>query len=642
MRRFLLFVVLLASCALYAQDFALGGVTAKELKESIHPADSSAPAAILYRKGKTYFELRGLTWTLVTEVESRIKIYKKSGYEYANEEIYYYTGSSVKDCGFSEAFTYNLENGSIVKTELNASDQYTDTINKYVLGKKIKMPNVKEGSVIEYKYKIAMPNFWNFSDWYFQDKVPVNYMQYEISIPTYFTFNSYLSGDVIKSLPMVVKRNYFSENRIVYTAKNMPALKDEAYINNIRNYMASVKHELSAVDYHAGEEVQKLSTTWTAVAKSIYEDEDFGKQLTQTSYFRRDVDALLLPGMTFRQKADAIFKHVQQRMNWNEYVGYYSRQGVKEAYKKKVGNVAEINLMLTAMLQYAGLKANPVLVSTRSHGVSLYPSHSAFNYVIASVKTEQGLLLLDATSKNTMPGILPVRALNWDGRMIMDYGQAIEVDLMPKVLSQKNTNVSAQLDGGGKITGKVRRQFFDYYAYAFRDDITGLDNEATIQKLEKEYNGLEVTEHAIVNKEVAEKPVVQEFTFTNSAVCDVIKDKLYFSPMLFFAVAENPFKQDQRLYPIDFKYPFKNKYMVTVGLPDGYVVESVPTSGSFVLPDGLGSFKYTIGVQDKQLQLTAIYEITEAIISEEYYTALKSFFTQMIEKQNEKIVLKKQ
>ena len=60
---------------------------------------------------------------------------------------------------------------------------------------------------------------------------------------------------------------------------------------------------------------------------------------------------------------------------------------MRKAYKDKTGNVAEINLMLTAMLRYAGINANPVLVSTRSNGIALFPNRTAFNYVIAAVET---------------------------------------------------------------------------------------------------------------------------------------------------------------------------------------------------------------------------------------------------------------
>ena len=81
---------------------------------------------------------------------------------------------------------------------------------------------------------------------------------------------------------------------------------------------------------------------------------------------------------------------MKSTVKWNEYNGYSCDEGVKEAYKDKAGNVAEINLMLTAMLCTVGLKANPVLVSTRANGISIFPNRTAYNYVIAAVEIPEG------------------------------------------------------------------------------------------------------------------------------------------------------------------------------------------------------------------------------------------------------------
>jgi hypothetical protein len=46
-------------------------------------------------------------------------------------------------------------------------------------------------------------------------------------------------------------------------------------------------------------------------------------------------------------------------MNWNNQNGYYTDKGVIKAYIDRTGNVAEINFILTAMLKFAGINANP-------------------------------------------------------------------------------------------------------------------------------------------------------------------------------------------------------------------------------------------------------------------------------------------
>ncbi|WP_396176716.1 DUF3858 domain-containing protein, partial [Flavobacterium sp.] len=76
-------------------------------------------------------------------------------------------------------------------------------------------------------------------------------------------------------------------------------------------------------------------------------------------------------------------------------------------------------------------------------------------------------------------------------------------------------------------------------------------------------------------------------------------------------------------------------------LPDGYTVETLPKSISVAMPDNLGSFKYNISNNGSQVQLVSTVDINQAIINSEDYEALKNFFKEIVNKQTEKIVLKK-
>ena len=69
---------LLFPVLLFAQDYELGKVTIQELNQKQHPTDTSAVAAILFNRGKTYFDfVENSHFVLVTEVEMKIKVYKK-------------------------------------------------------------------------------------------------------------------------------------------------------------------------------------------------------------------------------------------------------------------------------------------------------------------------------------------------------------------------------------------------------------------------------------------------------------------------------------------------------------------------------------------------------------------------------------
>lgn len=646
LRKLLVLITLLFGFSVFSQANKLEKVTMEELSEKVYAKDTSAVAAYMYKNGKTYFEISSRQWVMVTEVYTRVKIYKKEGYKYANGEITIYIGDKRGGITFSEGNTYNLVGGTIEKTSLKPEGQFEEHPEENYITKKITMPNVKEGSVVEYKYIIRTPYFTNLEDWYFQYNIPVKNIKYTVKIPSFLTYNIYTKGTIeINSIHLEPELNNkidAYETTHIYEAKDVVASKDEEYVNNKENYTSMLQHELASVRV-PNTEIVNYATDWGTVAKNIYDHDNFGRELKFSSYFEKDIDGLIKPGMTPKDKALAVFEFVKSRMNWNKKFGYLCRNGVKKAYESREGNVAEINLMLTAMLRYVGFYANPVLVSTRANGIAMYPTRTAYNYVITAVDVENNgeVMLLDATSKYTQPNIMPIRVLNWQGRMIMKDGKTAEINLMPNANSKEIVQVAAQMEKGGKISGKIRNMYYDYYAYSFRENNSGNSTETTIQDLEVKHKGIEVNDYTLLNENDLTKAVCEEYSFLHDGVSDVIGDRIFFNPMLFFAQTVNPFNQEKREYPIDFIFPRKDSYLITIKLPEGYVVETLPASLSLGMEQNIGSFKYNIANVAGQLQLNVSYDINHATISQDYYTTIKDFFKKMVEKQTEKIVLKK-
>lgn len=635
-----------------AQKYELGAVTVAELQEKTHPQEPSATAAILYSKAYTrmvYSDQGG--FDPITEVEMKIKIYSKEGYEWANKAIAYYSSDSERESvSISKAVTYNLVDGAIKKTKLKSDGEFTETVNKYWKQKKIMMPDVKEGCIIEYSYSIRSPFVSTLPEWRFQESIPVNHSEYTTRIPDYFTYNVNFRGFHI---PKTVKstgngifnslqsnKETYKENIIVYILDNLPSMKDESYVDNINNYTSGIEHELSMTMF-PNAMAKTYSTNWEDVTKTIYEYESFGPELKRTGYFENDINALLAGVTSPAAKVTTIFNYVKNRMNWDKFTGYGCNAGVKKAYTEKVGNAAEINLMLTAMLRFAGLNANPVLVSTRNNKIALFPNRTAFNYVIAAVEIDGKNVLLDATTKWSLPNVLPVRAVNWHGRLIRKDGTSADVDLTPQSVSKEVISMMVALDKEGKASGKARDQYYDYNAYMFRENYIGLSQESYLEKLEKGYKGIEISGYKITNEKDADKPVMEEYDFKHNSVADVIGDKMYINPMLFLSQAENPFKQEKREYPVDFIFPHQDKYTIGITLPEGYVVESVPQGLNIAMEDNLGSFKYNLVSNGKTIQVAVTVDINTATVTADHYTTLKSFYQKVIEKQNEKIVLKK-
>ena len=91
-------VLLMTVASVSAQKYNLGKVTVDELKEKQHPLDTTAAAAIIFKKGLVTFRYDDIEgFVKVTTAKAKIKIYKKEGYEWANHAVDFYIFSQRRD-----------------------------------------------------------------------------------------------------------------------------------------------------------------------------------------------------------------------------------------------------------------------------------------------------------------------------------------------------------------------------------------------------------------------------------------------------------------------------------------------------------------------------------------------------------------
>lgn len=418
MRKYL--VVFILFClhfnSVFAQNLELGKVTKKELEQRVHPIDTSAPAAIIFKNARTFFKYSNKNgFESFTEYSIKLKIYKKEGFDWANFEIPYYVGYKNLDderVTIIKAHTYNLENGKIDKQRVTSEGKFKEKVNESWQTKIITFPNIKEGSIIELKYELKSQNLSELPIFQFQYKIPVDYAQYKTEIPEFFIYKAIKSGYVNVTLNdkmefastsytnkqnVVINLSYNQINTL-YEVIEVPSLIEEDFVSNIEDYYGKIEHELQLIRYPE-EEPTKISTTWENVAKSIFKEKEFGEELNKNNYFLSNLKPITDKTVSKEDRLNEVFEFVKNRMSWNGKYGYYTRKGVETAFNERNGNVAEINLMLTSMLKMAGLDANPVLLSTRDNGVALFPNRSKFNYVIACVNLDGKQILLDASRK---------------------------------------------------------------------------------------------------------------------------------------------------------------------------------------------------------------------------------------------------
>lgn len=641
-----------------AQKSDAGKVTLKDLQEKLYPADTNAVAAILYNKGKTTFryDIRN-GFTAVHEYFFRIKIYKKEGLKWGNYELPYFVGyQNLNDdrVKFFDAITYNLENNQITKTKLSSEGTFKKDVNDYWNVASITMPNVKVGSIIEFSYTIKSEDLGEFPNYHFQYEIPVRHSEYFTDIPEFFIYKPLVVGlGDVKSDAKITNgyQNFDDEHKHTtnlsyqqisssYISDDIPALFEENYVDNINNYRSSIQHELERTRFPNALE-KNYTISWDDVARNIYKQDRFGKELEARQYFEQDLPAVTRSSTTDLEKTMAILAHVKRTVKWDGKYGYNTKKGVKKAYSDRTGNVAEVNFILISMLNHAGISANPVLISTVENGIPAFPNQRIFNYVIAAAQLDGKWVLLDATEKYTTVNVLPARDLNWNGRLIRRDGTSEEIQLVPSTPSRESISMLAKINVEGKIDGKLRIQKSDNMAYDFREGHATQNREDYIGKLQDNLGDIAITDYISDNLQEVSKPIVETFNFVSNNHAEVIGDKMFINPLLFFTQQKNPFLLESRKMPIYYGYPQQFKYNITYEIPDGYAVESFPKVMSIATGENVGLFVFNIAVNANKIQITANKEINLAIVSPNFYENLQAFYSQMIAKMNEKIVLKK-
>jgi hypothetical protein len=662
-----------------AQDHDFGKVSKNELAEQYNPNDSTADATILYKKERIYFTFaENVGFTQIREVQMRIKIYNKEGFEWANKKVYLYNGNE----GYKESlknlkgYTFNLDNGKIKREKMSSSATFKEEVSETTVAESFTLPNINEGSVVEYRYEIVSESPF-IDDLYLQYQIPVKALEIIVETPQYYSYKkvfnprAYFTPNFIESqkaktltttskvksarvssdspFSTTIGSGYqrqksttdYVDNILKINEANIEALKAESFSGSINNYRAKLSMELNALLNTMGIETRSFASNWEKVSKTIYESSSFGDQLNRRGFFKKDLEPLLAGIEDDFQKAGAIENLVKAKVKWNGIYGKYAQKGIREAYKEGSGNVADINLLVVAMMRSANLDAFPVLVSTSNNGIPLFPTIDGFNYVIAMVKKGDSYMLFDATDPYSFNNVLPRRVLNWKGRAIYDKDVSEWVDLIPKERSLEAVMMNVKIDEDLSISGNVKKQLTDYLAMNYRKSAADISENDHIKKITSGKGDLQVSDLQFENAENLLEPVKLSYSYELKDGLDQVGDQIYFNPLLFLGTQENPFKLDERRYPIDFIYPAQERYTINILLPDGYSVESLPKTEAFAFRDSDYKFVYRIRENGKYIQLSMNFEINSSIVRPTDYKQFKQFFSKIVEKQQEQVVLSK-
>lgn len=619
--------VLLWSVSLFAQKHTyleIPKLTDADVQNMTPSIKSDAPAEILYTSYHYRIDMNGIMYN---DVVSRIKIYDKDkANDYLNVEIQLYESpNGGKELLTNlKAYTYNYENGKIKASKVEKDSKFKSAEDKNYQVSKFAFPDVKNGSVIEYKYTIETPFYWSVPKVMIERDIPSKYIEYVFETPILLGYTINYKGSISPKYrdinQEILYGSQYSTYRFAY--ENVAAYKQESFVRNNDNYKTSIKAEVNSSNID--NIFRSFTTSWEDIRKRLYENEDFGDQLKKMSAVKSILPASIKSIANELDRANAILKFVQTNYKWNNELDVVADKGIKNLISTKIGNSAEINLLMIMLMKDAGITANPIVLSTVGRGIltSYAPSLALLNYVIAGVESSGKFYMYDGTSKFSSQNIIPPRALNYFGFLMTDK-EVKQLNIVCPSVSETVLAVDAKLNDNGTFSGHFSDT--DTKMFAMLAEESYADNKEDYQKEYKDQYKFPYKNIKSGNDENG--AFSTSFDFDSDTFVDVLGSKLVFNPLLFLYTKNHDFNQaEPRKAPLEFLSAYNRNKKVTITLPEGYVFENIPKSKKIRTEDNEIVYDYNVTQEGNKLTLETTTSVDDSTYPKEYYAAFKQIF----------------
>ena len=634
----------LVQCVL-AQSFSrkFGKVTKDELEMTTYDKAPDAEAVILYENVDIRYEFVAAGIQLVYYREIKIKILKKEGTSWGDGEIILYnrgTGGTEFLSGH-KASSYNLVNGKIVESELKKEYIFKEKLDERRTRVKFSIPEVKEGSVIEYKYKIASEYILSMPDIDIQHSIPVMHSKFNVDVPEYFDFKINTKGYQRLNIKREKGNARWGElsyltNIVAGEAENIPALKDDVYVWCLNDFKTKVEFELSAIKIPM-QTIKLFAHDWKSVNENL-EKSDFSSNLKTSYPFKNEVTEIKASNVSDKEKVRSILKLVQSKMKWNKTYTINSRSP-RSAADKGTGSSGEINFVLHSALRDAGFDVVPVLLNPRIFGRLPLTGATVekLHTFIVRVTLNGEFLYVDGTNPHSEINVLPTNLLVDRARIYKANDNNGWVNLTN---ISKNATVSlltGSIDESGTLTGTVNRKYSNQNAYLFANKYEEYKTKDDyLEYLKKEYNC--VIEDAEV--EGLGKPEINEtikFTMTLNSTDEYI----YLNALVFPYMSENPLKQQERILPVEFTCPETQTITCLIQLPENFTIDEKPENINISACDEGVKYSYLSQSVLTNLQIKFNFTMDRIIYPTADYKDLSAFYGMLAQKSESQIVIKK-
>jgi hypothetical protein len=635
-------------------EMKFGKVSDAELQMKVYEPDKDASAVVLCSNTTLWYTI-SQDLQLSREVFVRLKVLKAEGKNVANVEIPYMENEVSRQNRETieglKAMVYNIENGKVVKVKMESDMVHRERIDKDHMLLKFTVPQVKVGSVIEYQYVLQSDYFYKIDPWYAQKKIPVAYTFCTMTIPEYFKFHVEQTGaQKVEAHTTPVNVTFRTSagdwtcngEEWTFEGFNLPAITKDDFLWCPQEYASRVTLELSSIQL-PGSLTRNFTESWNDISKQLLEDEDFGKYIKRNTPLENVSGPITLhPDSGARQITSTIYQNLKRQFKWN---GEYKLWGEKtsKVLNDRTGSNADLNFLLMNSLRDAGLKAYPVVMSSRDQGPLPYthPSSESLNtFVVGVAENDSTLFYIDSSVEDGYINVLPPKLKTDRARVIYSKDKSDWVNLQNIDNSMRKTTIDLSVSPTDKaLHGTVTSMLHDNEAADLRHDFRTEKDSATFVNTLADKNGLTISNYRIADRQKFTPNVTETYNFTKPI--EQNGDLIYVNPITIPLFREMPFTAETRTMPIEFRYKVYINQSVNIQIPKGYTVQDLPKGVRMVNPDRSILFTFTSGVMGDHIVLNYRLNVKRTLFTMDEYPIIRQIFDTMTQRNNDVVVLKK-
>jgi hypothetical protein len=576
---------------------------------------------------------------------ARIKILSEEGKKYGDVEVIHI--GLYSEVNHIKARTLRPD-GTVAPFDGKTFDKVVVKIGGVrLIAKTFTLPDVQVGSIIEYRYDVAnrADMISDNTEFTVQRELPIVHEEFSLQPRIVSGYRTFFS---LRGLPPGKKPEIHGDT-FELQLDNVPPFEEEPFAPPPATLKPRLQFWYTSGTTEVSAFWTKLAHEWADVIEPFIGD---------SREVREAATAALVGATTPDEKLRKLYARVQQIRNLSfepektndETRKLGENRSAQDVLRNGYGTLRDINRLFVAMARAAGLDAHVIRIGERDEQflAKNLPIGSQLDGEIAVVTAEGKPYYLDPATPYAPFGTLSwQKAHTWGLLIARKQPEAVWVDTPRQPAEGAATRrVAALLLDNGVVRGTVvityRGQEALRHRFALRNDDEGAARTSLEKGVEALFpDGAVVKVTDVSNLRAAEASLVVSATVELPSSASLVGSRAMVPLAIFSATHKNPFPSEQRKAGIYFHYAYSVEDDITLKVPAGYDVESLPAPSDI----DLGALRYAITYQKNNeglIRLNRKIVVESETISLDKYPLVRSFFSKAETADQEQVVLRKQ